>query len=340
MKAQWIKYFFITGTIFFIGCKNHSSTTATVKEEPIFTSDPNLKSITEQINNSPKNAALYFERGNMLHKMKIDTLAIKDYKMAAALDTGKAEYYSSVGDLLFEHKDINGSIEWIKKAIAKDPDDIKSHLKVAKLFLYIRQYPNAIKEIDNVLRKNVYNPEAYFLKGMVYKEAKDTAKAISSFQTSVQVAPDYRESVIQLGLLYSAKKDPIAIKYLDNAYNLDSTDVFPIFAEGVYYQDNNQYDKAKETYKRCINRNGSYVDAFFNMGYVLMQQDSVEKAYRQYDIVTKIDPANPTAYYDRGVCSEQMNKIPEAVNDYKQAYILDTTYKSPKEALRRLKVKL
>jgi tetratricopeptide (TPR) repeat protein len=189
------------------------------------------------------------------------------------------------------------------------------------------------------MRKNVYDPEAYFLKGMVYKDLKDTAKAISSFQTAVQVAPDYKDAVVQLGLLFAAKKDEIGVRYLENAFAIDTTDVFPIYAIGVYYQETRQDAKAKEQYRRCILRNRHYADAYFNMGYILMQEDSTQKAWRQYDMVTKIDPLNPTAYYNRGICSELMDSTRNAINDYLQAVRLDTGYASPKEALRRLKVK-
>ena len=328
MKFAWLKYFPVMLVVFiFIGCKNHTGDNAADKNEdkdPVFSENPRLKSITEEINKSPKDASLYFERGGVLHKLKLDTLAIKDYKKAAALDTTQAQYFSAVGDILFEHKDITGSIEWIQKAIAKDPTDQKAHLKIAKLFLYMKNYSQAFAEINIVMRKNVYDPEAYFLKGMIYKDMKDTAKAISSFQTAKQVAPDYRDAYIQLGLLYSIKKDPIAIQYLDDAYNMDSTDQFPLFAKGVYYQGMKDYPNAKETYRKCILRNPRYADAYFNLGYIYMQEDSVEKSFRQYDIVTKIDPINPTAYYNKGLCNELMNKPKEAIADYRQAHGLDT----------------
>ena len=327
----------IFGVLLFISCNNHSENKAANTADPVFQNDPNLKIITEQIKQLPKDAGLYFQRGRLLRKMRLDTLAIKDYKMAVSLDSNRAEYYGEIGDMLFEDKNIDGSIEWIQKAIARDPKDLKSHLKIAKLFLYIKQYPRAFTEIDLVLRQDVYNPEAYFLKGMTYKDMKDTAKALSSFQTSVQVAPDYRDAIIQLGLLYSAKRDPIALKYFDNAFKIDSTDVFPLFAKGVYYQDAKDYVNAKEEYRECILRNRHYVDAYFNMGYILLQQDSVEKAYRQYNIVTKIDPRNPTGYYNRGLCSELMDSVKNAVDDYQLAVALDSSYKSPKEALKRLR---
>ncbi len=341
MKLRWWKYFPLLALILaFSACGSHKTTkNIPADTDPVLTTNPNLKKITEQIQNSPNDAALYFRRGTVLERMQLDSLAFKDYRTATLLDTNNAEYLSAVGNLLFEDKDLTGSVGWLQKAIDKNPTDQKAHLKIAKLFLYIKDYPKAFAEINIALRKNVFNPEGYYLKGMLYKDMKDTAKAISNFLTARQYAPDYADALVQLGVLYIAKKDPIALKYLDDAYIADSSNVFPIYAKGMYYQETNDYEKAKEEFKKCILRNNHYVDAYFNMGYILMQQDSVKKAYHQYDIVTKIDPRNPTGYYDRGYCSEQMDSLKNAVSDYRMAASMDTAYKSPKLALQRLGVK-
>jgi len=320
----------------FISCKNNSGTPLADNTNPVYTSDPRLKKITDAIIASPQDAALYFERGRILYKLRFDTLALKDYKTASSLDTNQAQYYSAVGDMLFENKDVTGSIEWIKKAIRKNPEDPKAHLKIAKLFLCLKDYKNTFGEINIALRRNPHIAEGYFLKGMTYKDMKDTAQAMSSFETARQEDPDYRDAIIQLGLLYSAKNDPIALKYLDDAYVKDTTDVMPVFAKGVYYQNRNEDAKAKEEYKKCILRDGRYVQAYFNMGYILMQEDSFEKSFRQYDIATKISPLNAAAYFNRGLCNEMLNKPKEALADYRQSHLLDTTYDKPKEALKRL----
>jgi tetratricopeptide (TPR) repeat protein len=129
------------------------------------------------------------------------------------------------------------------------------------------------------------------------------------------------------------------LKYFDDAYLKDSTDVMPVFAKGEFYQHRNEDAKAKEEYKKCILRNGRYMQAYFNMGYLLMQEDSFDKSFRQYDIATKISPLNAAAYFNRGLCNEMLNKPKEALADYRQSHQLDTTYDKPKEALKRLGVK-
>lgn len=337
MRLSLVRYLpFVLGFVLFVACKNGGETTT--ENNPLFRSRPELREITDRISKTPKDAALYYERGNALHKMQQDSLALKDYKKAVSLDTNNAQYYSAVGDVLFEHKDLTGSISWIEKAITKNPTDRKAHLKIAKLFLYLKDYGKAFAEINIVLRKNVYDPEAYFLKGMIYKDMNDSAKAISNLLTSVQVAPDYREGMVELGLMYTGKKDPIALKYFDNAYKLDTSDAFPLFAKGVFYQETGDNVRAKQEYHNTIIHDRYYTDAYFNMGYLLMQEDSVAKSYRQYDMVVKIDPTNPAAYYNRGLCSEMMDSVRNAIADYRQALTLDPNYKSPMDALKRLKV--
>lgn len=299
-------------------------------------SHPSVASVSRQIDAAPDNAALFFKRGRALSDLGEDSLALNDYKKAVSLDSGKAEYYSAIGQLMFEHKDIDGSLQWFRKAIAINPKDPVAHLKFAKMLIFMNDNQKAFNEINLVLRQDPYNPEAYFLKGLTYKNLKDTAKALSSFQTSVQVEPRFYQSILQLGLLYSARKDSLALKYFDNAFAVDSSDVLPLYSKGMFFQERNELERAKEQYRRCILYDQQYGDAYFNMGWILMHQDSLDKAIRQFDFVTKIEPENPEAYYNRGLCYEMLKNKVSAMNDYRQALEFDPTYQEPRDGLKRL----
>lgn len=319
------------GCILF-SCKDQP---APVQQESIYLS-AKIRPFTEAIAKDSTNGDTWYNRGIALHRLKMDSLALQDFYRAAAIDTTKAVYASTIGDLLFEHKDVDASIQWLMRALRHDPDDVKAHLKMAKLMLFSKEYNVAIGEVNKVLRKDPYNPEGYFLKGMVYKEMKDTAKAISSFQTVINVAPDYREAAIQLGMIYCAKGSNLGPQYLLNAFKLDTANVFPLYARGMYYQGKKDYERAKEEYKECVLHDPQYSDAIFATGYILLQQDSFERARRQFDLVTKITPTNAVAYYNRGLCSELMEDKNSAAKDYQQALTFDSGYTSAKEGLKRL----
>ncbi len=335
MNKAFVHYCLLVTVLFFsYSCKQRKASVVT-DSDPVFQNTA-VKEISEKISGDPKNARLYYERGVLLHKLEADTFALNDFKKAVTLDSTKAEYFSAVGDLMFDHKDIAGSVPWIEKAVQLNPNDPIAHLKIAKMLVFMKDYSKAFAEINAVLRQNAMMPEGYFLKGIIYKDLKDTVKAISSFQTALQVAPDYKEAVIQLGSIYSAKRDPVALKYYDNAYKLDTLDVFPLYARGMFYQEQEKYEQAKHEYRNCIKHNPDYTNAYFSMGWILMQEDSLDKAWRQFDLVTKLEPTYEKAYYNRGLCSELMGDREEAILDYKQALTFNEQYKEAAEGLKRL----
>lgn len=297
---------------------------------------PAVKRLTTQIAEDTSNASLYYQRGGLLLKEEKDSLALKDFLRAVLLDSTKAEYHSAIGDLLFENKEITASVEWLKKAIALNPKDPRAHLKLAKMMLFAKEYKTAIAEVNTVLRQDVYNPEAYFLKGMVYKDSHDTDDAVSAFQTAVQVSPDYRDAYLQLGILAAAKNDSSALRYWSNAYRLDSGDVFPLYARGKFFQDRSQPGRAKEEYRAAVRSNKQYADAYFALGYIFLQEDSLDKAHQHFDLATKAEPQNADAWYNRGLTAELMGDTKRAEADYRQTLTLDPAYANAQAGLKRV----
>ena len=232
-------------TLLITSCGGKSASKRVSQVQPNIFEHPSVASITEQIKAKPKDASLYFKRAKALRALQEDSLALTDLNKSIQLDSSKADYFSAIGELLFEHKDIDGSLHWFKRAIAIDPKDPVAHLKFAKMLMFINDNQKAFNEINVVLRKDPYNAEAYFLKGMVYKNMSDTNKAISSFQTSVQVDPAYQPSILQLAIIYAARKDTIALRYFDNAFATDTTQLVALHGKAMFYQEMGRMEKAK-----------------------------------------------------------------------------------------------
>lgn len=337
MKPMGYQYFLsILAVLLVFSCRQNPRT-AKQSLTGIFAENAALKTATEKINSKPGNARLYYERGILLHSLKEDSMALDDFKNAVKLDSSKGEYFSAIGDLLFEHKDLSGSLVWIRKALELNPSDPKARLKVAKMLVFSRDYANAFKEINKVLRADAMNPEAYFLKGMIYKDLSDSStKAFSSFLTAVQIQPDYKDALLQLGLLYEKINDSVALQYYENAYRADTSDVTSLYAKGMYYQARERYEEAKNEYRRSIRSDKNHGDSYFGLAYILMQQDSLEAAIHQLNTVITLEPVNAKAYYNRGLCHEVLEHKNEAIADYKQALLFNKNYKEAKEALARM----
>lgn len=298
---------------------------------------PQTKDLTAKIVRDTNRADLYFQRGNALRRMHLDSLAAADYIHAVRLDTNKAEYLSAIGDLLFEARDLEGSREWLRKALLKNPKDPRARLNLAKGDLINKDYKSAFDQINTVLRANPYEADAYFLKGMVYKDLKDTNRAISSFQTALQAQPDYKEAHMQLGFVARDRGDSTALQYFRNAYLADTNDLFPVYTRGQYFQEKNQWERAKDEYHFAIDHAPEYADAHFAMGYVFLQQDSVEKALPYFRKAAQLDPKNPNAAFNAGICEEYLGNTAAARTQYEAALKANPNYAAAQEALKRVK---
>ena len=76
---------------------------------------------------------------------------------------------------------------------------MEAHLKLAEMYLYLKRYKDAIVQTNEVLKVDGNNAKAYFIKGYVYADAKDTAKAIVSYETCIEKEPGYYEALFELG---------------------------------------------------------------------------------------------------------------------------------------------
>ncbi len=295
-----------------------------------------IYALNEAIGKSPKDASLFYKRGLEFQKLQKDSIALLDFQKACELDSTKAEYYSAAGDLLFENKDVSSSVSYLQKALLINPNDVKAQLKVAKLFLFLGEHTKVFIAINNVLRTDVYNEEAYFLKGMTYKDMQDTNDAINSFATASKINPDKAEYLMQLGLMSAKVDKEKAILYYKNAYKKDTTNLEPLNGIGIIYQESKENTKAKEAFLECIKIDKDYAKAYYNIGCILMDEDSTDKALRQFDYATKYNPQYTEAYFNRGLCYEIKGELERAAADFNQALVFDPAYSMALQALKRI----
>ncbi|MBP7399864.1 MAG: tetratricopeptide repeat protein [Chitinophagales bacterium] len=318
----------------FFKTKN-SSTDSLVMIEKL---TPEIETLTEQIKNDPNNAGLVFNRANAYFNYGNLKFALQDYEKAYHMDSLNAPFALGLSDCLFEMSNPEGSILILERFIAHSPEniDVLNALALEYFLLPKPRYNLAIDTYNKVLKLDIQNADAYFYKGLIFKETGDTAKAISSFQTCTEVDPDYYDAYMQLGMLYSAKKDPIAIKYYNNAISVNDTSKEAEYGIAKYFQDAGDLENAISYYRNIIVDDPQDADALYNLATIYFGIDSIEKAYRYFDLTIKQSPARAIAYYGKGLCAEQLKKMDEAISNYKQAVNLDPELTEATERLKAL----
>lgn len=320
---QFIFFFFILALF---SCKNKN---ADVAEDNaiIETSDSILIAFNERIKTDPSNPELYHARARYFLQQKNADAAFADMGRVLKLDTTKADYFITLSEIAFTRGQGATVKSALEKAIEVDPDNIEALMKLGELHLYLKNYKEAMGYLDRVLMKDRYNAKAYFIKGMAFKETGDTARAVSSFQTTVEQDPDYYHAYMQLGLLFSDAKKPLALDYLNNALNLDPESIEALYAIGFFAQENNMPEKAIQAYNTILQIDSAYKHAHYNLGYVQSELlKNYKAALKHYSDAIRLYPDFYEAWYMRGYTYERMGDKTSAAADYRASLNIKPDY--------------
>jgi tetratricopeptide (TPR) repeat protein len=326
-------------SVFFTRCNCHS--TRSDKKGKNTTSvanlnNPQIKDLTNKIASDSTNPNSYFSRANVYMTLKNYSAAYKDLKKATSLDSTNAQYYSMMGIACMKGNFIAGDIEPFNKALKLDPSNKDIRFSLAQSYFYLRDYQNSLTQLHLLLDQDKKYYQAFFFEGMNFKELGDTSKAISSFQEAVQANPDYYDGYMQLGLLCSAKQNPLAPQSFDNALRIDSNSNEAYYGKAKYFQDINQDVKAKKVYRELIKKDAFNEHAYFNIGFMYLAEDSIMLAYHYFNYATQVKTQYAEAYYYRGLCQELLGNHREALSDIDQAISLKPNFTEAQQTYEKL----
>jgi tetratricopeptide (TPR) repeat protein len=297
---------------------------------------PTVDKISQEIAKSPEDAELYALRSEAYSKEDLFGEAVQDAEKALKLDSTQLKYYRLLANAYFDNEQSRPATKTLERALEVFPEDTETALSLAEMYLIIQQYDKAIIKLDKLFKKQPQHPDGLFLKGMVYKEMGDTILAIEHFQAAVESDADMINAHIQLGELFTALKQPIAIKYFDNALVLDSTSYDALWKKADYYHANKNYTEAMVWYDKLIYHYPQNAEVQYNAGLMKMEEEDYEKAFWLFDNATKFEPTFGEAYYFKGEAAENLGKKEEAIQYYKEAVNLNERWGWAKEALKRL----
>lgn len=321
-------------------CKNDPKPSAAVVQAA--QTDPELANLNILLAQNPKDNSLLYRRAKIYYKLEGFDEALNDISAAIKLDSMQPPYYHLMADVLMDYARPNDSkkaIQVLRIAAQKFPDRIPTLLKLSELQLIVRQHGDALTTLNKVLIRDPQNAEAFFMSGRVALDKGDTLNAISALRKSVQIDAQNTDAWLFLGKIFSRRNNPMAIQYFDNALRIDSNYLEAREYKGAFYKRRGEFDKAFDVYRDIVIRNPDYANAYYDMGMIYLEQDSLNKAYNNFDIATKTDVLFIDAYYYRGFCSEMMGNTTAALADYTKAIKMSPEFEEAKAAKARLEKK-
>lgn len=312
-----MKYLLVAFSLIFIACGSENGSNSSVNSEPI-EYETKYDSINALIKANPDKAELYDYRSRLRLKDGEYELAIGDIDRAISVDSLNDAWYLKKANLLFDLERFKEAKDVLDNAIFIVPGSIPIMLRKSEIYLITGDLQQCINWANAALGFDVFNAQAYYLKGMAHKYGKDTVKAVTSFQTAVEQDINHYDAYIQLANLYALEKHELAPAYYNNALRIKPKSIEALYGKGLFFQNVGKPEKSLQNYKDILEIDDKYADAYFNMGYVkLIQLEEVDTAEVLFNKAFSVDSNYFDALYMLGYCQELKNKTEQAKATYK-----------------------
>lgn len=333
---RFINVFLFVFVLSVIGCQSGGSDKTTDEEKAVTVAD-SVEVLTSLISLDSANYQLFSKRSRLyLKKGQVDQ-AFRDLSYAIDMNPTDPELFILLGDIYFIIGKKDNCLSSYRKAAELDPESETPLLKLAETHLILKEYDQASSYISRTLLLNINNPVAYYLKGIQEVEIGDTVSALLDLKIAGNLDTTYYESFMQIGVLYNAMNDSLAIDYYKLALKAIPDEGRALFLLGVSYQNNNNFEQALETYQKITSLYPSNQFAFFNTGYIYMvEMMDFENAKEAFRRAIAIDPNYVDAVYNLGRIFEETGEYDLAKTQYRQALELETNYPLAIEGLNRL----
>lgn len=324
-----------------ISCQNNSTSTKVEAKDSLAVEGESvskeLSDLNVKISKSPNDPVLYNERAKYYVKNNQLDFAYNDLAYGFKYDSLYMPLYNTLADYHLRKSEPAQAKAALDKALQINPKSYMTYVKLGELFYLVKKYDLAFENINKGLKINKYYSDAYFWKGMIYREQNKQELAMSNFMTAVEQDPDNFKAYMQMGLIELNNKSKAALDHFNAAVRVRPESTEGYYARAYYYQTNDDYDKAILDYTKVIEIDSTYATAHFNLGVLRYELRVIDLAFIDFSRAIKCNPKYAEAYYMRGLCEESKSLDEEAIADFEYALSLRPNYSLASQAIERVK---
>jgi tetratricopeptide (TPR) repeat protein len=280
--------------------------------------------------------------------------ALFHLKKALVLQPENLETYQLLGEIYFRQQDDDKAIAAYKKVLALDPFDDnarnflfflyeKTKKPEAKALLYEellklygknkllleqivefyqkqKDYPNAIKYIDEIITLDSTNARYYFIKGQMLENIQKIPEAIGNYEKVLEYTPDEINAIRKLAFLYRSENQhqkviDLYLPFLES--NPDDMIARLSIAESFYFLD--KFDKSRELLLPIENQKNNPWGVNDLLGRVELEEKNFDKAIYYFSKVIEHDKKNRFGWLFLGFTYSDKGDLPNAEKTYRQA---------------------
>ncbi len=250
--------------------------------------------------------------------------ALSHYEAALRSKPGWTEAIEAYSDLLLKENHIKEADDVVSRTLKINPEDVKMHTAMGKIYNRQNIYESAEKEFKKALSKNdEYTPA---LTGLAFSQDKQGkhVEAAETIQKAGRLSPDDVSILKQTAnILLSANYLPAAYEKISHLCEIDENDVETINLLGQYYICHGDDDKIESCFDKIEKIAPTYTDVYKNWGERYMQMGDEKNAEDYLKVAVHENPTDPEAMIQLAGLYEIQGKNDAALDLLSEANRLD-----------------
>lgn len=186
--------------------------------------------------------------------------------------------------------------------LARNPDNARIRLLVARTALRIADYPLAARELIRLAERDPNWDYLYLLLGQAHQLNGDLPRAILAFQRALQITPNSLEATLRLAYAYeSAGQIPQAVAAYRKALEINPNT--PIAMNNLAYllsEHGGDLDEAQKLAQLALQRVPQQQYIADTLGWIFYKKNDLESALQIFQNLVKKYPEEPAFRYHLG----------------------------------------
>ncbi len=204
-----------------------------------------------------ENLELLLNKAEELYKKRKREKAIEELERGATTHKNNYKLYLFLGQVFYRRKDYIKAIEYLFKAYALQPDD--------------------------------YDINLYL--GITLNEIEESEKAQDFLLKAIEINPDNYLPFYTLGTIYFFEENYKAAElFLIQALDIEEK-AGALFFLGLIYKNTNRKKKAEKCFKKVIELEPDFEDAYYYLGIIYLELNWHKKAKAMFEKVLSLNPS-------------------------------------------------
>lgn len=198
---------------------------------------------------------------------------------------------------LVERGHIEKGKAMILDLMKEHPGNHTIHFALGVVHAKKKQYDEAIACFDKATEIFPYYAQAYFNKGVAYKEKLEPTNAVKAFRKAVTLGDPQEDFVWEANRFVTGLE-----KSLRETGGMDLDTYLEgekIFNDAFSWMQSKEWSRALAGFQRCLEKNKNHVQSYGNMGICYAQLGRKREALQALDKALEIDPGYEPALFNR-----------------------------------------